>query len=415
MAGLRPPACSGGGTVRVGRGKCPSRWLGGRCVTLSGSVHLTCLSVAPGQFRGVVHRLRRGTEGEAWLCPLTVLPPQVPCDRSSEVEELRSIIENLRENQQRLQREKAEETERLHEVIERLQRELSLGGTAGSGVESGQALAVPAVGPEALAAAGATGQLLAEQERRHGQALEALQQRLRAAEEAAATRLADLERCAAHGEAEVRGLAAQIQAFEAALEAKEAGIAERDSEIDAMKQQKLAQSAELEALLAAFSHFRLALEQQPLAAETEGEPPELRRLRVQCVRLGRQLQLLHLRFLSCQGQPDGQQAPRVHLHPHVEGCPQGQSPRAAGASWDEESQPPTAPQGRAGDAQVSCAPSCRCAGGLLSVGRGAGDAGVRGAHGCRGVRGVRGHVGVGTGVGAGSTGTHAEPAGPWRL
>ncbi|XP_032213872.1 pericentrin isoform X5 [Mustela erminea] len=276
---------------------------------------------------------------------------EVPCDRSSEVEELRSIIENLRENQQRLQREKAEETERLHEVIERLQRELSLGGPAGPGAESGQPPAVPAVGPEALAAAGATGQLLAEQERRHGQALEALQQRLRAAEEAAATQLADLERCVARGEAEVRGLAAQIQAFEAALEAKEAGIAERDSEIDAMKRQKLAQSAELETLLAAFSHFRLALEQQPLAAETEGEPPELRRLRAQCVRLSRQLQLLHLRFLSCQGQPDRQQAPRVHLHPCVEGRPQGQGPRAAGASWDEESQLPTDPQGQAGDAQ----------------------------------------------------------------
>uniref|UniRef100_A0A8C7AUQ9 Pericentrin/AKAP-450 centrosomal targeting domain-containing protein n=1 Tax=Neovison vison TaxID=452646 RepID=A0A8C7AUQ9_NEOVI len=245
-----------------------------------------------------------------------VLPPQVPWDRSSEVEELRSIIENLRENQQRLQREKAEETERLHEVIERLQRELSLGGPAGPGAESGRPPAVPTVGPEALAAAGATGQLLVEQERRHGQALEALQQRLRAAEEAAATQLADLERCAARGEAQVRGLAAQVQAFEATLEAKEARIAERDSEIDAMKRQKLAQSAELETLLAAFSRFRLALEQQPLAAETEGEPPELRRLRARCVRLGRQLQLLHLRFLSCQGQPDGQQAPRVHLHPH---------------------------------------------------------------------------------------------------
>ncbi|XP_044106683.1 pericentrin isoform X3 [Neovison vison] len=276
---------------------------------------------------------------------------EVPWDRSSEVEELRSIIENLRENQQRLQREKAEETERLHEVIERLQRELSLGGPAGPGAESGRPPAVPTVGPEALAAAGATGQLLVEQERRHGQALEALQQRLRAAEEAAATQLADLERCAARGEAQVRGLAAQVQAFEAALEAKEARIAERDSEIDAMKRQKLAQSAELETLLAAFSRFRLALEQQPLAAETEGEPPELRRLRARCVRLGRQLQLLHLRFLSCQGQPDGQQAPRVHLHPRVEGRPQGQGPRAAGASWDEESPLPTDLQGQAGDTQ----------------------------------------------------------------
>ncbi|XP_022371928.1 pericentrin isoform X2 [Enhydra lutris kenyoni] len=278
---------------------------------------------------------------------------QVLQDRSSEVEELRSIIENLRENQRRLQREKAEETERLHEVIERLQRELSLGGPAGPGAEGGQLPAVPAVGPEALAAAGAVGQLLAEQECRHSQALEGQQQRLRAAEEAAATQLAELERCAARGESEVQGLASQIQAFEAALEAKEARIAERDSEIDAMKRQKLALSAEMETLLAAFSRFRLALEQQPLAMEAEGEPPELRRLRAQCVRLGRQLQRLHLRFLSCQGELDGQQAQAAHRHPSVEGRPQGQGPRAAGASWDEESQLPTDPQGQAGDTQCA--------------------------------------------------------------
>ncbi|XP_027437530.2 pericentrin isoform X8 [Zalophus californianus] len=60
---------------------------------------------------------------------------KVPCDRSSEIEELRSIIENLRDNQQRLQREKAEEVEQLHEVIERLQRELSCGGPAVHGAE----------------------------------------------------------------------------------------------------------------------------------------------------------------------------------------------------------------------------------------------------------------------------------------
>lgn len=340
-----------------------------------------------------------------------MLPPQVPCDRSSEIEELRSIIENLRENQQRLQREKAEETERLHEVIERLQRELSLGGPAGPGAEGSQLPAVPAVGPEVLAVAGATGQLLTEQEHRHGQALEALQQRLRAAEEAAATQLAELERCAARGEAEVRGLASQIQAFEAALEAKEARIAERDSEIDAMKRQKRAQSAELETLLAAFSRFRLALEQQLLAAEAQAaaEPPELRRLRAQCVRLGRQLQLLHLRFLSCQGEPDGQQARGARPHPPVE----GQGPGAAGASWDEESQLPTDPQGQAGDTQVGCAPSCRCAGGLLSVWGARGHIGTGRAWGYR-TQGEAGARGAGTRVWGGGEGTDTEPAGPRR-
>nr|XP_035937510.1 pericentrin isoform X3 [Halichoerus grypus] len=134
---------------------------------------------------------------------------KVPCDRSSEIEELRSIIENLRDNQQRLQREKAEEVEQLHEVIERLQRELSRGG--------------PAV----------------------------------------------------HG--------AEIHTFRAALQAKEAKVAERDLASDAMKQQKLAHSAELETIVMAFSRFCLAM-------AAEHEPPELQGLQAQCVRLSGQLQ-----------------------------------------------------------------------------------------------------------------------------
>uniref|UniRef100_A0A452VN31 Pericentrin n=1 Tax=Ursus maritimus TaxID=29073 RepID=A0A452VN31_URSMA len=202
---------------------------------------------------------------------------EVPYDRSSEIEELRSIIENLRENQQRLQKEKAEEMERLHEVIERLQRELSLGA--------------PAV---------------------HGAEVSELQ-------------LAELERSAALKEAEVQGMASQIQAFEATLKAKEAKIAERDLKINAMKQQKLAHSAELETILSAFSRFRLALEQQPLA--TEDEPPELQRLRAQCVRLSRQLQVLNQRFLRCQKELDKQQACGAHLHPPVESGSLGQGLR----------------------------------------------------------------------------------------
>ncbi|XP_026350335.1 pericentrin isoform X3 [Ursus arctos] len=261
---------------------------------------------------------------------------EVPYDRSSEIEELRSIIENLRENQQRLQKEKAEEMERLHEVIERLQRELSLGAPAVHGAEVSELLGDPAMGPEVLATAGAAGRLLSEQERRHGQALEALQQRLRAVEAAAARQLAELERSAALKEAEVQGMASQIQAFEATLKAKEAKIAERDLKINAMKQQKLAHSAELETILSAFSRFRLALEQQPLA--TEDEPPELQRLRAQCVRLSRQLQVLNQRFLRCQKELDKQQACGAHLHPPVESGSLGQGLRAEETSWDEESQ-----------------------------------------------------------------------------
>ncbi|KAF3815553.1 hypothetical protein GH733_016826, partial [Mirounga leonina] len=215
------------------------------------------------------------SEGETCFSHLNVLFPQVLCDRSSEIEELRSIIENLRDNQQRLQREKAEEVEQLHEVIERLQRELSRGGPTVPGAEVSGLLGDPAVGPEAwAAAAGAVGQWLP---------LEALPQHLRAAEEAAARQRAELECSVALREAEVQGLASQIHAFRAALQAKEAKVAERDLASDALKQQELAHSAELETIVMAFSRFCLVL-------AAEHEPPKLQGLRAQCVRLSGQLQ-----------------------------------------------------------------------------------------------------------------------------
>ncbi|DAA32976.1 TPA: hypothetical protein BOS_1476 [Bos taurus] len=263
---------------------------------------------------------------------------KVVCNRSSEVEELKSIIETLRENQARLQKDNAEEIEQLHEVIEKLQRELPLGGPEAPKAGEGGAmslqselLGLPAEGAEApavlagelhaaLEAKEALSQRLAEQERQHSQALEALQQRLQAAEEAATRQLAELQ---------PEGLASQIREFEAALHAREAKIAERDLEIQALRREKSTHSAELEAILAAVARFRHALEQQLLAAS--GEPPELQRLREQCVCLSRQLQALNQRFLKCQKELDERQA-------CGEGGSQGWVPRGKETSCSEELQ-----------------------------------------------------------------------------
>ncbi|KAJ1070593.1 hypothetical protein K5549_003572 [Capra hircus] len=263
---------------------------------------------------------------------------EVVCSRSSEVEELKSIIETLRENQARLQKDNAEEIEQLHEVIEKLQRELPLGGPEAPKAGEGGAmslqselLGLPAEGAEApamlagelhaaLEAKEALSQRLAEQERQHSQALEALQQRLQAAEEAATRQLAELG---------PEGLASQIFEFEAALHAREAKIAERDLEIEALRREKSTHSAELEAILAAVACFRHALEQQLLVAT--GEPPELQRLRKQCVCLSRQLQALNQRFLKCQKELDERQA-------HGEGGSQGWVPRGEETSCSEELQ-----------------------------------------------------------------------------
>ncbi|XP_055975520.1 pericentrin [Sorex fumeus] len=261
-------------------------------------------------------------------------------DRSSEIEELKSIIENLHENQERLQKDKVEEIEQLHEVIEKLQRELSLAGPTGHEVSKGQAgslqseldgaVAHGALASElqdALAAKEALSQLLAEQEHGHSQALETLRQRLHDAETAAATRLAELERSTALRETEAQGLASRIRECEAR-------IADRELEIACLSRRRWAHSTQLEAILAAFAHFRGALERQLLA--TTDETPELQRLRTQCVRLSRQLQLLNQRFLRCQKELGRQQQPRGPCHLRGEGHSLAQSPWSEETSADQD-------------------------------------------------------------------------------
>ncbi|XP_015416174.1 PREDICTED: pericentrin isoform X2 [Myotis davidii] len=303
---------------------------------------------------------------------------EVMYNRSSEIEELKSIIETLQENQERLQKDKAEEIEQLHEVIEKLQQELSLGGPARHELSDSQAedlqselerglCRLQAEGAEAqatlqaelqdaLEAKEALSQLLAEQEHQHGQALEALQQRLQVAEEAAARQLAQLRSSATLREAEVQGLASQIQEFEATLKAKDAEVAQRDLEIEAINRMRAAHSTELEAILLAFTCLRRTLEQQPLGATHE--PPELKRLRVQCVRLSHQLQALNQRFLRCQKELDKQQACGTPVLHRVNGSFQGQVARSDEALCDEESeqnvggrQLPVASRGQGDDPQ----------------------------------------------------------------
>ncbi|XP_036921049.1 pericentrin isoform X3 [Sturnira hondurensis] len=284
---------------------------------------------------------------------------EVMYSRSSEVEELKSIIETLQENQERLQKDKAEEIEQLHEVIEKLQRELTFGGPTkpelgdsqaedlqselelglcrlqAEGAEGAEAQAtLQAELQAALVAKEDLSQLLAEQEHQHGQALEALQQRLRVAEEAAARQLSQLGPSPSLQESEVQGSASQIQEFEAALKAKDVEIAQKDLEIEAMNRRQSAHSTELEAILLAFARLCRTLEQQPLGATCE--TPELQRLRVQCVRLSRQLQALNQQFLKCQKELDRQQAYRDPVLHHVKDSFQTCIARGDKASCDEE-------------------------------------------------------------------------------
>ncbi|ELK03604.1 Pericentrin [Pteropus alecto] len=306
-----------------------------------------------------------------------------------EVEELKSIIESLQEKQARLQKDRADEVEQLHEVIGRLQRELSLGAPVERGHSLSPAqdlrselqcglLCLQAEGAEAqaalqaelhaaLAAKDALSQRLAEQERRHGRALEALQQRLRAVEAAATRRLAQLGSCAALQEAEAQGLASQVQEWEAALKAKDVEIAQRDLELEALSRRTAAHSAELEALQVAVARLRCSLEQTPLG--TTHEPPKVQRLRAQCVRLSRRLQALNQRFLGCQEELDKQQAHGVPMSPSVETSSQEQVSRGDEAPCGEESEHNTGSrQPTGGDPQRPARDSLQPAGALVPAG-----------------------------------------------
>ncbi|KAL1771697.1 pericentrin isoform X5 [Sigmodon hispidus] len=270
-------------------------------------------------------RSSRAPETQPEAAERTLLQPEdeVVHTRNAEIEELKAIIENLQENQEQLQKEKAEEIEQLHEVIEKLQSELTLMGPKvhelsdhqvsslhselscfHAGGQFGQALRNEL--EAAQAAKEAFDQLLADQAQGHSQALEALQQRLQDAEEVAARRLAELEHCVALKEAEVEGMASRIQEFEAVLKSKEAIIVQRDLEIDTINKWKVTHSLELDSILLALTHFCHALQQQTFAIPDE--PPELQQLRMQCTRLSHQLQALHRRFLRCQMELDQQQA-----------------------------------------------------------------------------------------------------------
>ncbi|XP_023571653.1 pericentrin isoform X2 [Octodon degus] len=304
---------------------------------ISDLLHVPMLQSRPdeGRYQGLLLGSPPEAQQEAGQRTVLQDEDEIVYHRSSEVEELKSIIENLQENQKRLQKDKAEEIEQLHEVIEKLQGELALLGPVvhelsdhqGDSLHS-ELLCFQAEGPgqqalrgeleAALSAKEAVAQLLADQAHGHNKALEALQQRLRAAEEAAAQQLAELGHSMALREAEVENMTSRIQEFEAVLKAKETIIVQRDLEIDSMKKRKEAHFVELEAVLLALAQFRHALEQQPPASS---EPPELQRLRAQCVRLSHQLQVLNQWFLKCQVELDKHQAhggPETHLHLHLD-------------------------------------------------------------------------------------------------
>ncbi|XP_076975378.1 pericentrin [Tamandua tetradactyla] len=181
-------------------------------------------------------------------------PHEVMYNRSSEIEELKLIIENLQENQVRLQKDRAEEIEQLYEVIEKLQKELSLAGPQLHEVSDSQLESLESElqqGPCCCRGASPGDPRLRALEQELAAALgaqEGLQQSLRAAKEAAERQLAVLRCTLALRESEVESMASRIRAFEATLQEKETALAERDLEIDALSRRRAAPPTQLDAV-----------------------------------------------------------------------------------------------------------------------------------------------------------------------
>ncbi|XP_074120580.1 pericentrin isoform X3 [Sminthopsis crassicaudata] len=243
-------------------------------------------------------------------------------DRSSEIEELKVVIENLRENQERLRKEKLEEAEQLHEVIEKLQQELSLLGPVVHEVSDSQGDSDSSQ-PENLqrelrkglfsfrAAAPDEGarepdphveqlrDALREKESQCRLRVEALERDLQSVRAASTERLDLLSHQLSLKEAEAKRAASQARHWQAAF-------LEKEAEADALAQERGAFLAELRVLASACSRLERDLEGRRVWGS--GEPPELQMLRTQCVGLDLKLQALTRKLVTYQVALDQHQA-----------------------------------------------------------------------------------------------------------
>ncbi|XP_051854314.1 pericentrin-like isoform X5 [Antechinus flavipes] len=259
-------------------------------------------------------------------------------DRSSEIEELKAVIENLRENQERLRKEKLEEAEQLHEVIEKLQQELSLLGPVVHEVSDSQGDSDSSQ-PENLQRELQKGlfsfraavldegarepdprveqlrDALREKESQCRLRVEALERDLQSVHAASTERLGLLSHQLSLKEAEAKRAASQARHWQAAF-------LEKEAEADALTEERGAFLAELRALASACSHLKRDLEGK--RAWGSGEPPELQMLRTQCVGLNLKLQALSRKLVTYQVALDQHQACgpqcQVQIQKHLKGA-----------------------------------------------------------------------------------------------
>ncbi|XP_056676129.1 pericentrin isoform X6 [Monodelphis domestica] len=274
-------------------------------------------------------------------------------DTSAEMEELKAIIDNLCENHERFRANKAEEIERLHEVIEKLQKELSVLGPAlhelsdSQGDSDGsQAENLQRELAQGLSSVQAREERLPLPPDELGQRLRdesqfrlrvaALEQELQGIRDASAQQLTLKE-------AEARKLAALARRWKTAARQKEA-------EVEALNEERGVLLAELETLVMACSRLEKELERKRPAGPHE--PPELQMLRAQCVGLNLKLQALSQRLVTYQLELDQHQACgpqcRVQVQKNLMERDAFRVPRTQGPGWLQSGAPAPSQEGHGG-------------------------------------------------------------------
>ncbi|XP_074045960.1 pericentrin isoform X4 [Macrotis lagotis] len=220
------------------------------------------------------------------------LEPKVLEDRSSEIEELKAANENLRENQDRLRKEKLEEVEQLHEVIEKLQQELALLGPVIHEVsdsqgdsDSSQAENLQRELQKGLFSFQAASHdhearglpdpwvkqlqdALEEKESQFRLQVQVLERDLQCVQAASTEQLGLLRRQLSLKEAEAGRMASHARHWKAAFLKKEA-------EVGALAREGGTVAAELEALASACSHLERELEKKATVGSPKPPEPQL--------------------------------------------------------------------------------------------------------------------------------------------
>ncbi|XP_019378836.1 PREDICTED: pericentrin isoform X3 [Gavialis gangeticus] len=295
-------------------------------------------------------------------------------DRKSEIKELESLIEHLRGDQERLRKDKEEEIDQLHGVIEKLQKELAQLGPVCHEISDSQddlndlgledqgenlqnelkkgsldmkedtdlnkknvlldskvkelqeELELVSTAREALQ------QLLEEKESQFKMEVEILEQNIQNVQESSRQHFKELTSLRIQYEAfqeeynlirthlsqrdvEVRMISSRIQELEDTLRAREANLLERDLQIKTMAEQRVVETTELHHLMEKVAELEAELEKRD---DYQSQAIEVQSLQSEVSRLGLTVQTLNQKVVVYQKEMDELQLNDTKLKHHIQ-------------------------------------------------------------------------------------------------